>query len=131
MSKVQKLAKEGLFGAAYKSIANCDVPLCKACIHAKQHKRSIIKATPQPLDSQHLVPGDCMSGDQIESTHPGLISIFKGSPSTSFYHAGTLLVDHASHFLHFSPHISTGATEAISGKHHFELLASSYNRRIK
>jgi len=33
--------------------------------------------------------------------------------------------------LHFPPHLSTGATEAISAKHHFELLASSYNRRIK
>jgi hypothetical protein len=102
MSTVQKMANEGLFGAAYKSIANCDIPLCKACIHAKQHKRPSLKATLQPLDTQHLAPGDCVSGDQIESTQPGLIPAFEGFPSTSFYHAGTLLVDHASHFLHFS-----------------------------
>jgi hypothetical protein len=76
------MASEGLFGAAYKSIANCDVPLCKAYIHAKQHKRPILKATLQPLDSQHLAPGDSVSGDQIRSTQPGLIPAFEGSPST-------------------------------------------------
>jgi hypothetical protein len=40
-------------------------------------------------------------------------------------------VDHASRFLHFTPHISTGADEAIAAKLRFELLASGYDRRIK
>jgi len=84
-----------------------------------------------PLDSYHLAPGDCVSGDQLESTQPGLIPTFKGSPSSSFYHAGTLLIDHTSRFLHFTPHHFTGAIEAISAKHRFELLASTFNCRIK
>jgi hypothetical protein len=67
----------------------------------------------------------------LESTQPGLIPTFKGSPTTSFFHAGTLLVDHASRLLHFTPHISTGAKEAVSAKHRFELFASSFNRPIK
>ncbi len=60
-------------------------------------------------------------------THSKIILCF----STSKYHAGTLFVDHASRFLYFTPHCSTGAEEAIAAKHRFELLASSYNRRIK
>jgi hypothetical protein len=131
MAKVQQLAKDGLFGASFKQISNCDPPLCKACIHGKQHKRPIITSVLQPLDSSHLTPGDCISGDQLESTQPGLIPTFKGSPTTSFYHAGTLLVDHASRLLYFTPHISTGAKEAISAKHQFELFASGFNRQIK
>jgi hypothetical protein len=131
MDKIQQLAKDGFFGASYKSISTCDPPLCKACIHGKQHKHPIIKSALQPLDSFHLAPGDCISGDQLESMQPGLIPTFKGSPTTSFYHAGTLLVDHASRLLHFMPHISTGAKEAIAAKHQFELFASGFNRQIK
>jgi hypothetical protein len=72
------------------------------------------------LDSSHLEPGDCISGDQLESTHPGL----RGSRTTSFYHVGTLFVDHASQILHFTPHISEGAKEAVSAKQQFEFFAS-------
>jgi hypothetical protein len=131
IARVQQLAKDGVFGAQFTSLANCDPPLCKACIHGKQHKRPTISSTLQPLDISHLAPGDCISGDELESTHPGLIPIFRGSPSTSFYHAGTLLVDHASRLLHFTPHLSTGATEAIQAKQRFELFALGFNRSIK
>ncbi len=103
MNKLQQLARDGFFGSSGKSLANCEPPLCKACIHGKQHTRPIHQASLQPLDSFHLTPGDCVSADQIESTQPGIILIFKGSPSTSFYHAGTLFVDHASRFLFFTP----------------------------
>jgi len=84
-----------------------------------------------PIDAFHLAPGDCISGDQLKSTHPGIIPTYKGSPSTSFYHAGSLLVDHASRFLHFTPHQSTGATEAISAKQTLELLVLTFNCSIK
>ncbi len=114
-----------------KSLANCDQPLCKACIHGKQHKRPISPSVLQPLDSLHLVPGDCISGDQLESMLPGLIPTYRGSPTTDFYHAGTLLVDYASRLLHFTPHTSTGAKEVLMAKQNFELFALSFNRSVK
>jgi hypothetical protein len=40
-------------------------------------------------------------------------------------------VDHASRYLFFSPHYSTGSKEAIEAKHRFELIASQFNRTIK
>ena len=126
---LQKLIRNSVFGSRFKLLGNCDPPLCKACIHGKQHRRAIID--PTPLDISHLEPGDCVSGDQVESSTPGLIPAYHGSPTTQSYHAGTLFVDHSSCFLHFTPHQSTGSSEAISAKHSFELQASYYNHQIK
>jgi hypothetical protein len=83
------------------------------------------------LDALHLTPGDCISGDQVESTVPGLIPTYHGTPTTDKFHAGTLFVDHASRFLHFTPHMSTGGQEAIRAKHHFKFLPSHHNRSIR
>jgi hypothetical protein len=96
MNRVQSLAKEGVFGPNNIEISSCNPPLCKACIHGKQHHCPISSATTGPLDSTHLQPGDCVSCDQLESTMPGLIPTYKGTPTTSLHHAGTLFVDHAS-----------------------------------
>jgi len=65
--------------------------------------------------------------DQLESTHPGMVPTYKGIPSTSTFHEGTIFVNHASRFLHFTAHHSTGAIEAINAKNSFELLASTYH----
>jgi hypothetical protein len=127
---VQQLAQIGVFGSHLKSVGNCDPPVFQACVHGKQHRRPI----PYPsshIDSSHLEPGDCVSGDQVESSTPGLIPVYRGSPSTSCYHLGTLLVDHASRYLYFTPHLSTGCQEALSAKHSFELHASQHNRYVK
>jgi len=128
MHQIQYFAKEGLLGSSAKALGNCDLPLCRACIHGKQHRKS---AGSTPLDIDHLNPGDCVSGDQVESSSPGLVPTYRGTPTTARYHAGTLLVDHASRYLFFTPHISTGSKEAIQAKHKFELLASQFNRSIK
>jgi hypothetical protein len=98
--------------------------------HGKQHRLSS-SSSAGVLDALHLSPGDCVSGDQLESTRPGLIPTLRGSPTTEKYHAGTLFVDHASRFLHFTPHTSTGSQEALNTKHRFELLAFHHNRSIK
>jgi hypothetical protein len=73
----------------------------------------------------------CVSGDQLESSTPGLIPIFQGPPTSQSYRAGTLFVDHASGYLFFTPHLSTDAQEAIAAKHCFELHAISFHRAIK
>jgi hypothetical protein len=78
-----------------------------------------------------LYVGDCVSGDQLESTSPGLVPTYHGTPTTSKHHTGTLFVYQASRFLYFMPHLSTGSEEAIAAKHHFEPLVSSYNHHIK
>jgi hypothetical protein len=131
MARIQSSAREGLLGPNNADIASCDAPLCKACIHGKQHRRPISSASPGPLDNNHLKPGDCVSCDQLESTSLGLIPVHKGTPTNSSYHAGTLFIDHASRYLYFTPQISTGAIEAVQAKQDFEFHASSFNQTIK
>jgi hypothetical protein len=77
MTCIRALAKEGIFGPNSKDITDYDIPLCKACIHGKQHHRPISSASTGPLDASHLQPGDCISCDQLESTSPGLIPTLK------------------------------------------------------
>jgi hypothetical protein len=132
MAKIQALARLGHLGRAVQSISNCEPPLCKACLHGKQHRNSTTSISASGvLDALHLNPGDCISGNQVESTVPGLIPTYRGLPTNDKFHAGTLFIDHASGFLHFTPYISTGSSEAIKAKHSFELLASQYNHVIK
>jgi hypothetical protein len=45
---------------------------------------------PTLLEAVVTEPGDCVSGDQVESSTPGLIPIYQGHPTTEQYHAGTL-----------------------------------------
>jgi hypothetical protein len=132
MSTIQELAKQDFFGPTSKLIKSCETPLCKACQHAKQHTSPITPNTATGIiDALHLHPGDCISGDQIESSSPGLIPTYRGTPVNTRYHASILFVYFASRFLYFMPHISTGASEAINAKHSFELLASQHNMLIK
>jgi hypothetical protein len=132
MARVQQLAHDGIFGPSYKSIGACDPPLCQACLLGKQHKRETTPSTAQgSIDISHLNPGMCVSGDQLESSTPGLVPTYQGSPTTYQYRAGTLFVNHASHYLYFTPHLSTGAQEAIAAKHRFELHAMSFHRTIQ
>jgi hypothetical protein len=93
MTRIQELAHQGLLGTSNQSLANCDPPLCKACLHGKQHKRPVPLASQHPIDASDLCPGDCVSIDQLESTHPGKIPVYKGTPIKSAYHAGTLLTE--------------------------------------
>jgi hypothetical protein len=50
---------------------------------------------------------------------PGLIPTYHGTPTTDRYQVGTIFIDYASRFHHFTPHASTGGKEAISATHHF------------
>jgi hypothetical protein len=127
---VQYLARSGVLGPAFQSIGNCPIPLCHACVHGKQHCHSV-PHDPLPLDVSHLEPGDCVSCDQLESLAPGLIPVYHGTPSMSKYHAGSLFVDHASRYLYFTPHISTGVQEALQAKHTFESVASQHHPFVK
>ncbi len=119
-------------GRLPKSLATCSPPLCQSCQFGKAHRRPVASPNKaQPIDSDDLIPGDCVSVDQIISSEPGYVDLYSGKPTTAKYHAASLYTDHASRFMFIKCHYSTGATEAIEGKRHFEQLASSHGVRIK
>jgi len=126
---IQRLARAGLFP---KSVANCVPPLCAFCQIGKARQQAIPTATNgRPIDAGHLNPGDCVSCDQLQSTCPGRIPVSRGTPSTSFYHAATLFVDHASRYVHVTPNRSTGADEALESKRAFERDALSHGVQVR
>jgi hypothetical protein len=66
---IQELARSGRLP---KALATCDPPLCKSYQFGKARRRPV--ASPgkaQPIDSNNLTPGDCVSVDQIVSSEPG------------------------------------------------------------
>jgi hypothetical protein len=128
--ELQLLARQGHFGDSLRCIGSCDKPLCHACCLGKAQKRPV-STTTTPLKATHLVPGACVSTDQLESNTPGKIAVLKGRPSKDSYHACTFFIDHASNKVHISLHQSTGVNEALAAKHRFEKLANENNVTIK
>jgi hypothetical protein len=126
---IQDLAQSGCLP---KALAACDPPICKSCQVGKAHRCPVAYAgKAQPIDSNHLSPGDCVSVDPLESSEPGYVDVFSGKPTTATYHAASLYTDHASRFMFLKCHYSTGGTEAVDGKCRFKQLASSFGIKVK
>lgn len=119
-------------GSSFTSLGHCDPPLFKVCLHGKQHRHPITTSTATGIMYvSHLQPGGCVSDDQLERSTPGLVPTFQGSPTTASYQADTLFVDYASRYLHFTPHYSTCAQEAVQAKQNYQLQATTFNCKIK
>ncbi len=69
--------------------------------------------------------------DQIESTTPGYVDIYKGKPTTAKFTAASVYVDHTSQYTFVKCHYTTSGSEAIEGKQRFEQLTSSFGVKIK
>ena len=83
------------------------------------------------INSVHLIPGECISTDQLESNMPGRIPNMKGKHSASHYHTPTLFADHASRYINVSLHISTGAQEVTDAKLKFKREAKEKAMTIR
>jgi hypothetical protein len=128
-SKIQDLARQGKLP---NSLLGCPHPICKSCQYGKAHRHPVAAADiAQPIDAGNLTPGDRVSVDQIESSTPGYVDIFKGKPTSAKYHAASVYVDHASRYTFVKYHYSTGAREAIEGKQIFERLALTHGVKVK
>jgi hypothetical protein len=101
--EIQSLACLGHFGDSIRCIGSCDKPLCHACCVGKAHK-CLVSSDSTPLKATHLLPGACVSTDQLESNAPGKIAVLTGHPSKDSYHACTFFIDHASNKLHIYFH---------------------------
>jgi hypothetical protein len=133
MSTIQELAKQDFLVL----LPNSSKVVKYHCVRLVNMPNSIHPQSLPTLQQVSLMPYIFIQEtvfweiDQIESSSPGLIPTYRGTPVNTRYHAGTLFVYFASRFLYFMPHISTGASEAINAKHSFELLASQHNMLIK
>jgi hypothetical protein len=64
--------------------------------------------------------------DQLESTTPGLIAQLKGIPTTKWYRAMTVFVDHYSHLSYVHLQKMTSASKTIEPKESFERFAHAH-----
>jgi len=123
---IQQLAHDGKLP---KHIANCKHLVCPACQYGKAYQCPVTHEH-TAIDSVQSIPGECVSTDQLESNTPGRIPVMRGKPSTTYYGAATLFIDHASWFLHLNLHTSTGAQEATEAKHRFKKTAKEHGVTI-
>jgi GAG-pre-integrase domain len=70
MKRIQKLAQNGILP---KSFAQCNVPLCPACLYGKMTRKLWRnKQEFKHISPINLKPGQFVSVDQITSNTPGL-----------------------------------------------------------
>lgn len=126
--KLQDLARQGRLP---KTILGCDPPICQSCQFGKAYKQqSASPATAHPIDSGNLKPGDKVSVDQLESTTPGFVGIYKRKHTTAKYHAASVYVDHKQIHIPQMPLLHM-CTKAVKCKQQFEQLAVTHGIIIK
>jgi hypothetical protein len=94
-AKIQQMAHEGLLGWSNTSWSSCD-RTWRLCLR-------------RPGWKLYSWSHSYLSG----ASHNGTISCWNS------------LINRSSHFLHFTPHLSTGCKESLTAKHAFELQASN------
>ena len=80
-AKMRIMAQKGLIPSRYKT---CEIPLCTACIYAKQTRRPW-RQKPTKINTPtrtNLKPGDVVSVDQMVSPTPGFIAQITGILTT-------------------------------------------------
>jgi hypothetical protein len=81
--------------------------------------------TPPSLLADMTRPEECVSVDQLESPHPGLIAQMKGTPTRERFTAATAFVNHLSGYTFVSLQRSTNAVETVQANRDFERQARS------
>jgi hypothetical protein len=93
--RLKEMAKQGTIP---KRLANCPVPACSACSHAKAIRRQWRHRTPNnKIESQKPTkPGERVCLDQMVSPTPGLIAQLTGKLTTKRYLHATTHADQVS-----------------------------------
>jgi hypothetical protein len=120
--RLKEMAKQGTIP---KRLANCPVPACLACLHAKAIRRQWRHRTPNnKIESQKPTkPGERVSVDQMVSPTPGLMSQLTGKLTTKCYLHATTYVDQASRLGFVWLQKTATTNETIEGKIAFEKYA--------
>ena len=118
-AKLKILAK---LGEIPKRLAKVFPPKCAGCIFGAMTK--------MPWRSRATKPGECVSVDQMISTHVGFIAQLKGKLTRDRYKAATIFVDHYSRlrFVHLMRNLSS--EETINAKLAFEQYARDHGVTI-
>ncbi len=126
-AKLKHMARRGIIP---KELANCDVPMCSACLYGKATKRPWRTKAQKKL-KRALNPGDVVSVDQMTSPTAGLIAQMAGFLTKKRYKYATVFVDHASGFGYVYIQKTASAEETLEAKAAFEKMAATHGVKIK
>ena len=128
-AKMKLMAKQGLIP---KDFATCEVPVCSACLYAKQTRRPWRQKPLKNIPiSQPKQPGEVVSVDQMVSPTAGFIAQMTGILTTKRYRYATIYVDQASRLGYVYLQKSATAEETIKGKIAFELYALTHGVKVQ
>jgi hypothetical protein len=128
--ELQKWAAEGTNDMP-REIANCPVPMCRACQFGTAKKHPHEKTNTGSVSGTPDQPGDFVSVDQMIAGSPGLIPFTNGRPSRRRYDTVTMWVDHFSRFLYAHCQEDATTKSTLESKVGFESFAKRYNVSIK
>ena len=114
----------------HQSTRTCDQPICCACSLARPGRRpdgvtrQVLRAHEMAVRQGDLLPGDCVSLDQYESSYLGRLPHTKGKESDKDkFVGGTIGVDHASGMIFASHQASLQTGNTLESKKHLERWA--------
>ena len=134
-SKLKQLA---LAGEIPKHLAKVTPPACAGCLYGTMTKipwRSKISKKDQDNKSEvfeAVVPGQCVSVDQMVSTQLGFFAQMKGRLTKKRYKGATIFIDHFSR-VRFTFLMTTDLTseETVEAKEAFERWSEQHGVRIQ
>ncbi len=114
----------------HQSTRTCDAPMCCACKLARPGRRPdgvtrvAIRAHEMAVKNGDLLPGDCVSLDQYESSYLGRLPHTKGKErKKDKFVGGTIGVDHASGMIFVEHQASLRTGNTLESKKKFEKWA--------
>ena len=123
--QLKQLAKNGEIST---KLAKTTPPRCAGCLFGAMTKVPWRTKGSEPGKRlfQATRPGQVVSVDQMESTHPGFVGQLKGKLTTQRYKAATVFANHFSRLCYIHMMTSTSSNETIKAKLAFEQFAANH-----
>jgi hypothetical protein len=131
MNRLRCMAK---CGTLPRRLAECNIPVCSACMYAKATRQPWRSNTTKEQEEEikpPSKPGDVVSVDQLRSPTPGLVAQITGNLTTKRYNYATVFVDQCSRLGYVYVQKTQSAEEALEAKEAFERYASSRGVHVK
>jgi hypothetical protein len=130
MRRIQQIAAKGIIP---RRLASCPIPICQSCLFGKMSRTAWRQKgdLQTPIGQTITRAGQCLSVDQLESPHPGIIAQLKGIPTRDRYTVSTIFVDHYSDYTFVYLQRTTSAQDTLAAKREFERSARSMGISIE
>jgi len=118
---------------------SCDKPCCEVCLLGKQHQQTpgsvTVKAKPEKemaIRQDNLIPGDCISLNQFESSARKRLPHTFGKETSSIHYVGELLgIDQSSGYVFLRNQVSLRSGNIVRSMREFEKEALQCGVKFK